>query len=269
MSDTSLGVEPESRHRSGWRDYVPAGREATVFVLVMFVSAVGLGLFLSGSVLYYTTIVGLSNAQVGTGLSVAAVAGVLFAVPIGAIADRVGARNALVVIMAWRGAWFVALALVDGPVGFVIAAVSLAVAEGATPPTVQSLVGAITQGADRTRTMAIVRTVRNVGLCWARPCGAPGRTGRRGGVPCLGPEHGRCLPHLGDPAHRPTHPAAGDEGLDRAVEGHPRARRLEVPRRRARQRVPRPAHDAPLGGNSLWVVAVTDLPKFLVPWRSS
>lgn len=164
MSDPSPGVEPESRHRSGWRDYVPTGREATVFVLVMFVSAVGLGLFLSGSVLYYTTIVGLSNAQVGTGLSVAAVAGVLCAVPIGAIADRVGARNALVVIMAWRGAWFVALALVDGPVGFVVAAVSLAVAEGATPPAVQSLVGTITQGADRTRTMAIVRTVRNVGL---------------------------------------------------------------------------------------------------------
>ena len=164
MTDTAGAVEASDRPRAWWIDYLPEGREATVFVLVMLVSAVGLGLFLSGSVLYYTTIIGLSNAQVGTGLAVAAVAGLLCVVPIGAFADRFGARNTLVALMVWRGAWFAALAVVDGPVGFVVAAVGLAVAEGATPPAVQSLVGTITQGADRTRTMAIVRMVRNVGL---------------------------------------------------------------------------------------------------------
>lgn len=168
--------------RAWWRDYVPAGREATVFVLVMLVSAVGLGLFLSGAVLYYTTVIGLSNAQVGSGLSVAAIAGVLCAVPIGAVADRIGARNTLVALMAWRGAWFAALAAVDGPVGFVVAAVSLAVAEGATPPAVQSLVGTIVQGADRTRTMAIVRMVRNVGLSVGAGLAAL-LVGRDGGSP--------------------------------------------------------------------------------------
>lgn len=164
MTGALGAVEPTDRPRTWWRDYLPEGREATVFVLVMLVSAVGLGLFLSGAVLYYTTIIGLSNAQVGTGLAVAAVAGLLCVVPIGAVADRVGARNTLVALMVWRGAWFAALAAVDGPAGFVVAAVGLAVAEGATPPAVQSLVGAIAQDADRTRTMAIVRMVRNVGL---------------------------------------------------------------------------------------------------------
>lgn len=164
MTGTTGQAPATDGARAWWRDYLPEGREATVFVLVMLVSAVGLGLFLSGAVLYYTTVIGLSNAQVGTGLSVAAVAGLLCAVPIGAVADRIGARNTLVGLMVWRGAWFAALAAVDGPVGFVVAAVALAVAEGGTPPAVQSLVAAIAQGADRTRTMAIVRMVRNVGL---------------------------------------------------------------------------------------------------------
>jgi len=147
-----------------WRDYAPPTHQAGVFVLVMGVSAVGLGLFLSGSAIYYSTVVGLTVGQIGTGLSIAAVVGLLATVPLGAAADRLGGARMLVAIMAWRAAWFVALAFVEGPVTFTLVACCLAVAEAGTAPTVQSVVAVIAAGEDRTRTMAILRTVRNIGF---------------------------------------------------------------------------------------------------------
>lgn len=49
---------------------VPQGRAARIFLLVAFVDAAGRGIFLAGSALFYTQVIGLSNAQVGLGLSI-------------------------------------------------------------------------------------------------------------------------------------------------------------------------------------------------------
>lgn len=150
--------------RLSWRDYVPETREARAFTLVMLVSAVGLGLFLSGSTIFYVRVVGLTPAQIGLGLAVSAAVGLATTVPIGALADRLGAPRMLVALQLWRAGWFAALAFVRGPVGFLVVASCLAIAEAATAPTVQAIIGTITAKADRTRTMAIIRTVRNVGF---------------------------------------------------------------------------------------------------------
>lgn len=49
---------------------VPPGRAARTFLLVAFVDAAGRGIFLAGSALFYTQVIGLTNAQVGLGLSI-------------------------------------------------------------------------------------------------------------------------------------------------------------------------------------------------------
>ena len=60
-------------------------------------SAFGDGVFLTGSAVFFTQIVGLSAAQVGLGLSSAGVATFLLAVPLGKLADRFGAKRMWVV----------------------------------------------------------------------------------------------------------------------------------------------------------------------------
>jgi MFS family permease len=56
-------------------------------------SAFGEGAFLTGSAVFFTIIVGLSAQQVGLGLSVAALARFVMSVPLGRMADRVGAKR--------------------------------------------------------------------------------------------------------------------------------------------------------------------------------
>ena len=56
-------------------------------------SAFGDGVFLTGSAVFFTQIVGLSAAQVGLGLTIAGVVTFAFAVPLGKVSDRYGAKR--------------------------------------------------------------------------------------------------------------------------------------------------------------------------------
>ena len=55
--------------------------------------AVGEGVFLTGSAVFFTQIVGLSAGQVGIGLTVAGLVSFALAVPLGKLADRVGPKR--------------------------------------------------------------------------------------------------------------------------------------------------------------------------------
>ncbi len=56
-------------------------------------SAFGDGVFLTGSAVFFTQIVGLSAAQVGLGLTIAGVATFALAVPLGKLSDTYGAKR--------------------------------------------------------------------------------------------------------------------------------------------------------------------------------
>ncbi|MFD4543321.1 MFS transporter [Streptomyces bauhiniae] len=141
------------------REYIPATAAGRSFAVTSLINAIGTGLYLAGSAVFFVRSVGLTAAQVGLGLAVSGVVGFLTTVPIGALADRFGARPTLVVLQLWRAGGFVALAFAEGMVSFTVVSCCLAAAEAATQPMTQAVASATTEGTDRTRTMAIVRTV--------------------------------------------------------------------------------------------------------------
>lgn len=77
---------------------VPEQPILRTLVWATLVSNIGNGLFIAISVLYFTRAARLTAAQVGLGLTVAGVCGVLAGVPAGRLADRWGARRTLVVL---------------------------------------------------------------------------------------------------------------------------------------------------------------------------
>jgi predicted MFS family arabinose efflux permease len=139
----------------------PVGRRLALAALV---DSLGTGMFLTGSTIYLTRIVGLSAAQVGAGLSVAGLAGLLTSVPVGVLGDRLGPGRVYLAVQLWRAVAYGLYALVAGPVGFVLTAVAVEAADAATPAISQAVVGLAVPAHERVATLAKVRAVRNLGF---------------------------------------------------------------------------------------------------------
>lgn len=146
------------------REGLPATRTGRRFLVVSFVDAIGTGLFLAGSALFFTQVLGLSAGQVGLGLTVSGVAGLLGTVPIGRLADRLGSKRILVVLQVWRGCCFVAYPFVGGMRTFLLLSFAIGIAEWSIGPIVQSVVGAGEPDSSRVRTMAALTAIRNIGF---------------------------------------------------------------------------------------------------------
>jgi MFS family permease len=58
----------------------------------------GTGLFLAVSTIFFVRFVGLSVAEVGLGLTIAALSAMPMLVPVGRLADRYGPRNMLILV---------------------------------------------------------------------------------------------------------------------------------------------------------------------------
>jgi MFS family permease len=150
--------------RSRLLGWLPPGAAGRRFVAIFFIDAVGTGLFLAGSALFFTRVIGLTSAQVGLGLSLSAVVGLLCAVPLGKLADRFGSRRMVIALYAWRGLGFVAYLLVHDVAGFFAVACLLGATQWAVGPIMQALVGDAEEGGSRVRTMAAMSVVRNAGF---------------------------------------------------------------------------------------------------------
>src|SRR5918992_2716925 len=82
-----------------------------------FVSALGSGAWYASWALFLTRIVELSVAEAGIALTVAGIAGIAAATPVGRLADRVGPREVTVALSAVRAAVMGCFLLADGVVG--------------------------------------------------------------------------------------------------------------------------------------------------------
>jgi MFS family permease len=143
---------------------IPHDRAGRQLSLIALVDAIGTGMYYTGSALYFTTIVGLAPRDVGTGLALGGVAGLVLTVPVGVLVDRVGAGRVLIGLQLWRAACYVAFCLVSNAPQFMAVAACIGVADGATPPNHQAVVSGMVPESRRVDTLAKVRALRNVGF---------------------------------------------------------------------------------------------------------
>ena len=87
--------------------------------------AFGEGIFLTGSAVFFTQIVGLTMAQVGLGLTIAGVVGFFFAVPLGKQADRIGPKRMWALGALGQALLYLVWPFIDGFVAFVMMMVAL------------------------------------------------------------------------------------------------------------------------------------------------
>ncbi|MFF7987629.1 MFS transporter [Streptomyces sp. NPDC007901] len=159
-------AEPPGRSRLTVALLGPAAslRGARTLLGIGLIDSTGTGLYLAGSAVYFVAVLGLSAAQVGFGLSVAGLLGLVCQPVLGWLADRHGPRQVLALLHVWRALSFGVLLLADTYWQFLIAVAMIGVGQQALSPIYQALVER-TVGADgRLAMMARSRVVYNVGF---------------------------------------------------------------------------------------------------------
>jgi MFS family permease len=126
-------------------------------------SAFGEGAFLTGSAVFFTVIVGLSAQQVGLGLSIAALARFVMSVPLGRMADRVGAKRMWQVTSAVEAVLYAGWPFLAGFWQFVAMMIVMSVVEAGRRSGRGAYTIAVFPREERVRSQAYMRAARNVG----------------------------------------------------------------------------------------------------------
>jgi len=128
------------------------------------VNTVGRGIWLTASALFLTRSVGLSATQVGVGLTVAALVGLIAATPMGYLADRCGPRGVQICAMLASGALAAALITVRSFPAFLVVGAATAVADAASRGARGAMIAGAVPADQRVRTRAFLRATTNLGI---------------------------------------------------------------------------------------------------------
>ena len=126
-------------------------------------SAAAVGSFLTGSAVFFTQIVGLSAQQVGLGMSVGGLVSFLTSLPTGRAADRIGWKRSWVLGAFFEAGLFLCWPLLRGFWMFVAMEVVFALSEGVWRSGLNAYRLSVFPPGDRVRSLAFVRSARNIG----------------------------------------------------------------------------------------------------------
>lgn len=146
-----------------WRRVLPPTRLERDLALQCVLSAFATGSFLTGTAVFFTQVVGLTGAQVGLGLSVAAGVTLVLQLPLGRLADRVGAKQLWMLASAVEAALYFLWPSIGGMVGFIAMLSAVAVVETAGRNARNVYRIAVFPREARVRALAYMRAARNVG----------------------------------------------------------------------------------------------------------
>lgn len=146
-----------------WQRILPPTKLERDLVWQCVLSAFATGTFLTGTAVYFTKVVGLSGAEVGLGMSIAAGVTLVLQLPMGRLADRVGAKPLWALASAVEAALYLAWPLIGGMVTFVLMLSVLAIFETAGRNARNVYRIAVFPREVRVRALAYMRAARNVG----------------------------------------------------------------------------------------------------------
>jgi predicted MFS family arabinose efflux permease len=129
------------------------------------ISAIGNGAWYTSWALFLTHSVGLSPAQVGIGMTIAGILGVVVTAPMGWLADRLGARETFAIQLAVQGVAALAYAVTHGVAMFVLVAAVSQIAGSGTGGPRNALVLALSNDSERLEVLGRLRAISHVG--WA------------------------------------------------------------------------------------------------------
>jgi hypothetical protein len=130
-----------------------------------FASAIGNGAWYASWALFLTRSVGLSPAQVGVGMTIAGVVGLLAATPVGWLADRLGARDVYLGLLIIQTAAALAYLAVAGMPGFLAVACLAEVGRSSGGARNALVLGLTARAEERLATLGALRSISHVG--WA------------------------------------------------------------------------------------------------------
>jgi len=126
--------------------------------------AFGEGIFLTGSAVFFTQIVGLSAAQVGLGLTVAGVVSFFFAVPLGKQADGIGPKRMWALGAFAQAALYLVWPWIDGFAAFLAMMVVLEIVGTAGWSGRGAYTLDVFPREERVRSQAFMRAALNIGF---------------------------------------------------------------------------------------------------------
>lgn len=134
------------------------------YMIGMSVDAIGSGMYLPVSLLYFHYVTGLPIAEVGLILT----AGTLFRLVgnafVGPLVDRFGAQKIVVVGYLLRAIGLASYLLVDNSWQMFLAVAVVSIGDGSYPPAIQSFVAESVAGSNRDKLIGAQRSFRNAGL---------------------------------------------------------------------------------------------------------
>ncbi|MFC0622682.1 MFS transporter [Kribbella deserti] len=152
---------------------IPAPGPLRPLALATLISRIGNGLLMTISVLYFNRVVGLSIAEIGLGLTIAGLFGLLSAVPLGHLADRRGPRTLFVLLSITVAGISLLYLLVDTFAQFLAVAIVLTMLDRGAGAVRAALIGALTKdGVGRVAARAYLRAITNIGIMAGAGVGA-------------------------------------------------------------------------------------------------
>jgi MFS family permease len=142
----------------------PSVGEHRRFVTAIAVDAVGSGVFMPVSMLYFLVATPLSLVEVGAAISIASAVSIPAGPVVGGIVDRVGARRVLQVANLAQGVGFAAYLVVDSFTGVLLSTVLVSVGRTAFWGSFGATVAAISRPGERELWFGFLGALRNVGF---------------------------------------------------------------------------------------------------------
>lgn len=146
------------------KTFVPPPGPPRTLALAQLISRTGDGAYYVTAALFFTTVAGLSPAQLGLGLTIAWTVALVVGVPLGHLADRTGVRGSAVVFFCCASLAVGSYLFIRSFPLFVLAASVYAVAQRSGSAAQQALLAGVVEKEQLTKVRAFMQASYNAGL---------------------------------------------------------------------------------------------------------